>query len=68
MIGKRCQLSQEAKKRGLKTNRYRDGILLQYVGKVVGESDDGKCWSVIWDGLRHPRPLDKALIEMEGGS
>ena len=65
MIGTRCQLSEEAKTRGLKMSRYRDGALIKYVGKIVGESEDGQCWSVLWDGLNHPRPLQKALIEAE---
>ena len=63
MIGMRCKLSDEARRRGLKMTRYRNGVQLEYVGKVVGESVDGKCWSVLWDGLTYPRPLEKALIE-----
>ena len=62
MIGQRCQLSSEAKTRGLKQTHWRDGVHKPYAGKVVGESEDGKCWLVVWDGLRHPRPLEKVLI------
>ena len=65
MIGDRCQLSEEARKRGLKMTRYRNGEQLTYVGKVIGESADGNSWLVQWDGLNHPRPLEKALIEPE---
>ena len=63
MIGTRCQLSEEARKRGLKMSRYQRGQLVTYVGKVIGESEDGTRWIVQWDGLNHPRPLAKALIE-----
>ena len=34
MIGTRCQLSEEAKTRGLKMSRYRDGAL---VGRYVAD-------------------------------
>ena len=60
VIGTRCQLSEEAKRRGLKTYRWRHGEPLEYVGTVVGES--GECWLVLWDGLKYSRPLEKALI------
>ena len=65
MIHSRCQLSEEARKRGLKMSHFRHGVLQPYVGQVVGETPDGKCWLVVWDGLRHPRPLEKVLIGSE---
>ena len=33
--------------------------------EVIGESEDGKYWIVQWDGLNHPRPLEKVLISPE---
>ena len=40
--------------------------LTPYVGKVIGETPDGKCWLVLWDGLNSSRPLEKVLIEEVG--
>ena len=65
MIGSRCQLSPEAYRRGLKGSRYLAGKLVKYAGEIVGESEDGKCWWVRWDGLRHQRLIEKVLIEVE---
>ncbi len=63
MIGKRCQLSEEARKRGMKMSRMVNFKLAPYVGKIIGEAPDGKHWLVLWDGLNSSRPLDKVLIE-----
>lgn len=65
MIGKRCQLSQTARQRGMKMSRFKAGRLLKYVGKIVGEAEGGTCWLVVWDGLKNSRPLEKVLIEAE---
>lgn len=65
MINKRCQLSEEARKRGMKMSRLMNMQPAKYVGKVIGETGDGKCWLVLWDGLNNSRPLEKALIEPE---
>ena len=65
VIGTRCQLSEEAKRRGLKTYRWRHGKPLEYVGTVIGES--GECWLVLWDGLKYSRPLEKVLIAPMAG-
>lgn len=65
MIGTRVTLSAEARNRGLKMSHFRRGALQKYVGKVVDETPDGKCWVVMWDGFRYPRPLEKVLIEKE---
>lgn len=65
MVGSRCQFSDEAQKRGIKTMRYWSGEPRKYVGRIDGETPDGKCWLVVWDGLRHPRQIEKVLIERE---
>ena len=66
MINARCQFSAEAEKRGIKTLRYWSGEPRKYVGKITGESEDGTRWLVVWDGMRHPRQIEKVLIESEG--
>lgn len=65
MINSRVQFSDEAEKRGIKLSRFWSGRPQKYVGKCVGESEDKTCWLVVWDGLRHPRQIEKVLIERE---
>lgn len=65
MIGKRCQFSQIARDRGLKGSRVQRGRRVKYAGWVKGQSECGKYWSVLWDGLRHRRLIEKVLIEAE---
>lgn len=49
MVGTRCALSQ-AGKRGMSYDHDR-------VGDVIGQSKDGTCWRVRWDG-RKKRSID----------
>lgn len=65
MIGARCELSEKGRKRGTR-QRYRKGVKVEYAGKVVGESHDGSCWRILWDGRRQVTAMHKSFIAVLG--
>lgn len=40
-----------------------NGIARRQRGRVVGESRDGKCWWIEWDGLKAPDCRHKSFVQ-----
>lgn len=53
MRGKRCKFSEEWRAAFTKKDRE---------GEIVGESRDGSCWTVKWDGVITPSAYHKSYI------
>lgn len=59
MKGSKVKISREGHEHGIQ--RYRKGS--QRHGVITGESRDGTCWQIIWDGSKTPTSIHKSFVE-----
>ena len=57
--GSRVKLSAEAKANGIHRQ-----IPKNRLGTITGESHDGFCWNVCWDGNKTPGSIHKDFCEI----